>query len=199
LRRTRDFCRRGGAEARRKALLISIWLLTAACPVMALEQSIQATPSPSPSPTQTPTPTPAPAATPSPTPTPSATPSQSSFDDRTASKLLDQITDGLQGRVPNKVLAAFDFTQMQQGQVFRQQLIAFMSRTDSISIHFNLVRSATDNGTATADADVEMEAAPRDNSVPVHKQNRLRFAATNTPEGWKFSDVQPRSFFSLQP
>lgn len=88
---------------------------------------------------------------------------------------------------------------MPQGQVFRQQLTAFMSRSDSIRIHFNLVRSATENGTATADADVEMEAAPRDNSVPVHKQNRLRFVATNTPEGWKFSDVQPRSFFSLQP
>lgn len=197
MRPCRDFCQRGGAEPRRNVSTVILLLLIGASIVAFARQDPQA--SPSPTRTPSPTPTPAPAATPSPTPTRSATPVQSVFDDRVATKLLDQITDGLQGRVPNKVLAAFDFGRMQQGQVFRQQLTAFMSRSDSIRIHFNLVRSATENGTATADADVEMEAAPRDNSVPVHKQNRLRFAATNTPEGWKFSDVQPRSFFSLQP
>jgi hypothetical protein len=45
-----------------------------------------------------------------------------------------------------------------------------------------------------------MEAAPRDDNAPtVHKQERLRFTAANTSAGWKFTDVEPRAFFSLQP
>jgi hypothetical protein len=62
-----------------------------------------------------------------------------------------------------------------------------------------VVRAAVENGVGAADVDVEMEATPRDNSVPVHKQNRLKFEASDGPSGWKFTALQPRSFFSLQP
>jgi hypothetical protein len=48
-----------------------------------------------------------------------------------------------------------------------------------------------------ATVDLEMEADLRDdNRPPVRKQARLRFVAVKSADGWKFTDVQPRSFFS---
>jgi hypothetical protein len=122
------------------------------------------------------------------------------FNDSIASGLLGQITSGFESRNQNKVLGAFDLASMSDGQLFRQQIVAFFAHTESVRIHVNLVQTSSESGKGTAEVDVEMEAAPRDsNDLPVHKQDRLRFTAANTPAGWKFSDVQPRGFFSLQP
>lgn len=129
----------------------------------------------------------------------SSTSAQQRFDLQAARKLLDQINDGFQGRGRKKVLEAFDFSRMSQGQLFRQQLVSLASHADGIRIHFNVVSAGSENGVGNADADVEMEVTPRDNSLPVHKQNRLHFVAMQDSSGWKFTDVQPRTFFSLQP
>jgi hypothetical protein len=124
----------------------------------------------------------------------------SDFTDRDASALLNQITDGFTARNAKKVLATFDLAAMPDGDLFRQQIIAFFAQTDTVRIHFNLVKTSTEAGKGTAEVEVEMEAAPRDdNATPVHKRESLRFAATHNSRGWKFTDVQPRSFFSLQP
>lgn len=124
---------------------------------------------------------------------------QVAFTDDVASGLLSQIANGLESRNQRKVLAAFDLAAMPDGQLFKQQIVSFMSHTESIRIHINLVQTSVDAGEGTAEADVEMEAALRDsNANPVHKQARLVFTAENTPAGWKFIDVQPRPFFSLQ-
>lgn len=126
-------------------------------------------------------------------------PGQTAFTDDVASGLLSRITNGLESRNQKKVLAAFDLAAMADGELFKQQIVSFMSHTESIRIHINLVRTSVDAGKGTAEADVEMETAPRDsNANPVHKQERLVFTAENTPAGWKFIDVQPRPFFSLQ-
>lgn len=126
-------------------------------------------------------------------------PGQSAFTDDAASGLLSRITNGLESRNQTKVLAAFDLAAMPDGELFKQQIVSFMSHTENIRIHINLVQTSVEAGKGTAEADVEMEAAPRDsNANPVHKQARLVFTAENTPAGWKFTDVQPRPFFSLQ-
>ncbi len=128
-----------------------------------------------------------------------AQPGHAAFTDDVASDLLSQIVSGFESRNQNKVLAAFDLAAMPDGQLFKQQIIAFFAHTESVNIHFNLVQTSEEDGKGTAQADVELEASPRDsNTLPVHKQERLVFTAENTPVGWKFSDVQPRSFFSLQ-
>lgn len=130
----------------------------------------------------------------------SPTPKPAEFTDRDASDLLNQITTGFTSRNQKKVLAAFDLIAMPDGELFRQQIISFFSHTESVRIHFNLLQTSSEAGKVSAEAEVEMEAAPRDeNAPPVHKQERLRFTAAKTSEGWKFTDVQPRSFFSLQP
>jgi hypothetical protein len=127
-------------------------------------------------------------------------PKAAEFTDGVASDLLNQLTSGFTSRNQKKVLAAFDLAAMADGERFRQQIISFFSHTESVRIHFNLVKTSVQAGNGTAQAEVEMEAQPReDTAPPVHKQERLRFTAASTSEGWKFTDVQPRSFFSLQP
>jgi hypothetical protein len=130
----------------------------------------------------------------------SPTPKRAEFTDGAASDLLNQITSGFTSRNQKKVLAVFDLAAMADGERFRQQIISFFSHTESVRIHFNLVKTSGEEGKGTAEVQVEMEAAPRDDNAPtVHKQERLRFTAASTSGGWKFTDVEPRAFFSLQP
>lgn len=114
-----------------------------------------------------------------------------------AAKLLRQVNDGLINGKAGKFLSAFDVAKMTDGQLFKQQVTAFLSHTDSIRTHFNLTEAAMDGEKGTATVEAELEADPRDgNTPPLHKQATLRFVAERTPAGWKFIDVQPRSFFS---
>jgi hypothetical protein len=125
-------------------------------------------------------------------------PPEAAFSPKVASQLLAQVREGLEGRSQKKFLSAFSLSSMAGSAVFKQQINGLFSRTDSVRIHMNLVEvssSAPDHPIVLVDA--EMEASPRDNSLPVHKRTRLAFTAEKTLSGWRFVNVQPRSFFSL--
>lgn len=128
---------------------------------------------------------------------PQTPPAQNAFTKGDASALLGQIRAGLIARQAKTFLSAFDLAQMNDGQLFRQQVQSFISHTDSIRLHFNLTRADMDGDKAVAAADVEMEADTGSGSTPLYKQATLDFVAERTSSGWKFIDVQPRTFFSL--
>lgn len=130
----------------------------------------------------------------------SQNPPQNGFTVRDVSKLLNQINDALINRQAGKLLGAFDLAKMTGGQLFKQQVTSFISHSDSIRLHFNITETAMNGAQGTATVDAEMEAESRDgNTPPVRKQATLRFLAEHTSAGWKFTDVQPRSFFSMSP
>ena len=118
------------------------------------------------------------------------------FDDHAATRLLMQFTRGLENKDQKQVLATFDFAHMQDGEYFQQQLISFIGHANSIRMHVNLVSTASDPGSGTAEADFEMEVDLRDAILPNRKQARLKFAVRSTSTGWKFVELQPRNFFS---
>ena len=122
---------------------------------------------------------------------------QSAFTKADASALLNQMKQGLIVRQAKTFLASFDLAQMSDGQLFRQQVQSFISHTDSIRIHFNVTNAAMDGDKGAASADVEMEADTGSGTVPLYKQATLNFTALRESSGWKFVDVQPRTFFSL--
>src|SRR5205807_4455611 len=127
----------------------------------------------------------------------SAPQEKSEFTDRTASQLLDQIKQGLESRISKKALNAFDLARMNGGAAFKNQITAMLGQYEFVRSHFSLLETSTNGNEATAVVDVEMEEnLPGDVSAPVHKHAQLRFTAQNGPKGWKFTDVQPRSFFS---
>jgi hypothetical protein len=119
------------------------------------------------------------------------------FTDRIAARLLDQAREGLEARMAKKTLGAFDLSRMSGGPAFKNQITAFLNQYETIRVHFNLLEVSTTGAEATVTVDVEMEEnLPGDVSAPIHKHTQLSFTAQNGSKGWKFTDVQPRSFFS---
>jgi hypothetical protein len=115
------------------------------------------------------------------------------FTDTDAAPLLDQLAEGLQSRIANKVLSVFDLSRMNDGEIFREQITAFFRQYDSIRVHFKLLEV---NGKGLL-VDAELDATPNGEfQPPEHKRMELRFTAAKSEGGWKFIDVQPRSFFS---
>lgn len=129
---------------------------------------------------------------------PQRQPTPSAFDAQAASRLLLQLSEALQAHSQNRFLALFDLDTMKEGALFRQQINSFFGQADSIRVHLNLVDTSVDGDKAGLAVDAEMEAQPRDGGVPTRRNERLNFAVARVRDSWKFVDVQPRSFFSLQ-
>jgi hypothetical protein len=128
---------------------------------------------------------------------PEPKPEENAFNDRVAAQLLNQIAGALVAHNQKNMLGAFDLGKMNDGPLFRQQIASFFADAVTIRAHLNLVQAAMETGKGVATVDVEMEAVRRDDSLlPVHKQAQLRFVAEKSSGGWKFTDVQPRTFFS---
>lgn len=128
-------------------------------------------------------------------------PGSEAFTERDASDLLRQISQGLVSRNQKQVLSAFDLSRMQNGLLFRQQIVSFIAHAENIRLYFHVAQVSTTADKNEAEATVEMEADQRGsiNATPVHKQARLHLTAQRTSDGWKLTEVQPRGFFSLQP
>jgi hypothetical protein len=122
---------------------------------------------------------------------------QNAFDAQTASQLLRQLSEALQGQSQKKFLALFDLDRMKDSALFRQQTASFFSRTISIRVHLNLGETAVEGDRATIAVDAQMEAEPGDGSPIVRRNDRLNFTVANSGGTWKFVELQPRSFFSL--
>ena len=119
------------------------------------------------------------------------------FDQQSASRLLLQLSESLQGHSQKQFFALFDLARMKDGQLFKQQATSFFNQTESIRVHLNLVDTAVDGDKASIAVDAEMEAEPRNGGPIARRNERLNFVVANTGNSWKFIDVQSRSFFSL--
>jgi hypothetical protein len=123
-------------------------------------------------------------------------PPQSAFDEKLASQMLLQLSEALQGHSQKQFLALFDLEKMKDGALFQQQISSFYSQTESIRVHMNLGEITDEGGSVTVSVNAEMEAEPR-NGGPIARQNEMITFTVANAGGWKFVDVQPRSFFSL--
>ena len=114
-----------------------------------------------------------------------------------ASRLVSQIAQAVESNQRDKFLGAFDLTRMQDGPLFRQQIILFLSHRDYVRVHMNVTTVSLDGEKGLATVQAEMEAdAPNDYTPPQRQRATLHFTAGHSASGWKFTDVQPRSFFS---
>jgi hypothetical protein len=125
-------------------------------------------------------------------------PPQNAFDAQAASRLLLRLSEALQGHSQKQFLALFDLDKMKDGALFRQQINSFFAQTESIRVHLNLVDTSIDGDKASLAVDAEMEAQPSNGGAPARRNERLNFMVARAGDNWKFADVQPRSFFSLQ-
>jgi hypothetical protein len=128
---------------------------------------------------------------------PKQPPSQSAFDAQTASRLLRELSEALQGQSQKKFLALFDLPRMKDSDLFKQQIASFFSQTISIRVHLNLGETAVEGDRATIAVEAQMEAEPASGGPIARRNDRLNFTVANFGGTWKFVELQPRSFFSL--
>jgi len=124
-------------------------------------------------------------------------PQQSAFDVQTASGLLRQLSEALQGQSQKKFLALFDLPRMKDSALFKQQIASFFSQTTAIRVHLNLGETAVEGDRATIAVDAQMEAEPGNGGPIARRNDRLNFTVASAGGTWKFIELQPRSFFSL--
>ena len=129
---------------------------------------------------------------------PQQQPTPATFDAQAASRMLLQLSEALESHSQNRFLALFDLDAMKEGALFRQQINSFFGQADSIRVHLNLVDTSVDGDKTGLAVDAEIEALPRDGGAPTRRNEQLNFVVAKVRDRWKFVDVQPRSFFSLQ-
>ena len=129
---------------------------------------------------------------------PQQQPTPATLDAQAASRMLLQLSEALESHSQNRFLALFDLDTMKDGALFKQQINSFFGQADSIRVHLNLVDTSVEGDKASVAVDAEIEAQPRDGGAPTRRNERLNFAVARAGDRWKFVDVQPRSFFSLQ-
>jgi len=123
--------------------------------------------------------------------------SPGAFDAQTASRMLLQLSEALQGHSQKQFLGLFDLNTMKDGPLFKQQINSFFGQTDSIRVHLNLTDTSVDGDKANVTVEAEMEAQPSNGGAPGRRNERLIFTVAGVGDKWKFIEVQPRSFFSL--
>jgi len=128
---------------------------------------------------------------------PQQQPAPATFDAQTASRLLLQLSEALQGHSQKQFLALFNLEKMKDGALFKQQINSFFAQTESIRVHLNLVETFMDGDKANIAVDAEMEAEPGNGGPIARRKERLNFVVANAGNHWNFVEVQPRSFFSL--
>jgi hypothetical protein len=124
-------------------------------------------------------------------------PAENAFTDRAAARMVRQLAEALEGHSEKKLLALFDLSRMAGGPLFRGQISSFLSHSESIRIHLNLVELAAENAKAGFTADAEMEVQPGAGGQPWRRNERLAFTVARAGKEWRFTGIQPRSFFSL--
>jgi hypothetical protein len=128
---------------------------------------------------------------------PQNAPPQKAFDEAAASRLLMQLSEALEAHSQRQFLGAFDLEKMKEGAIFRQQINAFFTHTESFRVHMNLAEVGAQGGQATVVVDAEMEGQPANGGAAWHRNQQLNFIVAGVAGTWKFIEVQPRSFFSL--
>ena len=124
-------------------------------------------------------------------------PQNDAFTSDVAAKLLDQMRAGLEGHMQNQALSVFDLSRMNRGQAFKNQVVSFLDRNTSVRVYFHVREASMENGKGLATVDVEMELERQDSTAPPERRSaQLRVTAERVGGIWKFTDVQPRSFFS---
>jgi hypothetical protein len=128
---------------------------------------------------------------------PQNAPPQKAFDDAAASRLLMQLSQALEAHIQRQFLAAFELEKMKEGAIFRQQINAFFSHTESFRVHMNLAEVGAQGEQATVVVDAELEGQPSNGGPAWRRNQQLNFVVAGAAGNWKFIEVQPRSFFSL--
>jgi hypothetical protein len=111
--------------------------------------------------------------------------------------VLSNLQRGIETHNLDRVLEIFDPQNMKEFAQFRDQMVAFFRRYDSVKFRYQLLQVTSDKDQGFAIADVDMDADPSD-ILPTQQRRstQMRFQMKRGPHGWKVTGLRPADFFN---
>jgi hypothetical protein len=122
--------------------------------------------------------------------------SASTFSESVAEAVMRRLADALEGHNRKLMLSAFDSDKMDDYRGFQGQVEAFLDHYASIRVHLRILQSTTEGEKGIMLTEIEMEALPGGEAVPVRKHDEIRLELERGNKGWRIVDIKPRDFFS---
>ncbi len=111
--------------------------------------------------------------------------------------VLTNLQLGMETHELDRVLEIFDPQNMKDYSQFREQMVAFFHRYDSVKFRYQLLQVVSDKDSGFAIADIDMDADPRDLlPTPQRRSTQMRFEMKRLPKGWKVVALRPADFFN---
>jgi hypothetical protein len=129
---------------------------------------------------------------------PSAAPSQpasATFTEDDAVRILDNLSQSLEGNNPDGFLKLFDRDTMPNYDAFRDQIFSFFAAYQEFVTYYHLRQVSMEGGRAILLTDFELQVRAQ-HGQPFRKQAQLRFVLAWNGKEWKIVDLNPRAFFS---
>jgi hypothetical protein len=128
-----------------------------------------------------------------------ASPATPAFDlsDEVVRDVLTNLQRGIETHDIDRVLEIFDQQNMKDYARFRDQMVAFFHRYDSVKFRYQLLQVTSDKDGSFAIADIDMDADPSDIlPTPQRRSTQMRFQMKRAPKGWKVIALRPADFFN---
>ena len=117
--------------------------------------------------------------------------------DEVVRDVLTNLQVGIETHDLTRVLAIFDPQNMQDYAQFRDQMVAFFRRYDSVKFRYQLLQVTADKDSGFAIADIDMDADPSDIlPTPQRRSTQMRFQMKRGLKGWKVVALRPADFFN---
>jgi hypothetical protein len=111
--------------------------------------------------------------------------------------VLTNLQRGMETHDLDRVLKIFDPQNMKDYAQFREQMVAFFRRYDSVKFRYQLLQVVSDKDGGFAIADIDMDADPSDIlPTPQRRSTQMRFQMKRLPQGWKVVALRPADFFN---
>lgn len=117
------------------------------------------------------------------------------FTEDNAVRILDGLSQSLEGNNPDGFLKAFDADAMPNYNAFRDQINNLFSSYQEFLTHYHLRQVAMEGNRAVLLTDFELQMRPPQGQ-PFRKQAQLRFVLAWNGKEWKIVDLNPRGFLS---
>jgi hypothetical protein len=117
--------------------------------------------------------------------------------DEVVRDVLTNLQRGIEAHDLARILEIFDQQNMKDYSEFRDQMVAFLRRYDSVRFRYQLLQVTSDKESGFAIADIDMDVDPSDIlPTPQRRSTQMQFQMKRIAKGWKVVALRPADFFN---
>lgn len=118
------------------------------------------------------------------------------FSEADATRILDDLRNGLEAHSRRRFLSAFD-ERVQGFPAIEEQIQAYFDRYEAFRMHYRISQTSVEGVRGIILVEVNLEQIPSGGGAPPQRRReQLRFELERSRKGWKIVDFSPRAFFS---